>query len=70
MLTSKQISAEELCRKIAKSIQADKVEFVNDIVTEDSVVEHNIDTDVIIDGHVYNVTINVSYFGKVDYNLD
>lgn len=60
------MNAQLLARRIVEQMTADSKQVVNDKTTDDSVVEHDIDVDVIVDGYVYNVNINVCRFGIVE----
>jgi len=58
-------TSRDVCHKIERLLRHNgmDVTIVNDKVTEDSVVEHDVDLDVIIDGIIYNININVVLFG-------
>lgn len=56
-------TAQGIARKIMNDlVGADRKETVNDVVTVNSDVEHDVDTDVTIDGNVFNVNVNVTRF--------
>lgn len=59
------LTAQQVAQKfITDFVGADRTKIVNDVTTEDSPVEHNVDVDVSYNGYDYNVSINVNRFGK------
>ena len=58
-------TSRDICHYVIEGMKNPEVltEIVNDVVTEDSVVEHDVDVDFTMDGIVYNVNINVVLFG-------
>ena len=60
-------TAEDMCKELVRlmSQHGMKTDIVNDVHTNDSIVEHVLDVDVIVQGYIYNVHINVNRFSKV-----
>jgi len=61
-------NANELCDKIVRMLQDEygmDVAVVNNKVTADSVVEHDVDLDIEYEGWAWNVNININRFGEL-----
>ena len=60
-------TAEDMCKELVRlmSQRGMKTDIVNDLHTNDSIVEHVIDVDVITHGYKYDVHITVCRFSKV-----
>jgi|WetSurSiteA1Bulk_404760.scaffolds.fasta_scaffold211703_2 hypothetical protein len=60
------ICSDALARKIVGLIKGiGDVTVVNDVQTDDSIVEHNIDLDIVVEGSTHNVTV---YVTAIDLN--
>lgn len=60
------MTSREMALEIVKQMQNQgwRTDVVNDIEDADSIVEHEVDVDVIVDsGHIFNITINVTTMG-------
>lgn len=56
------MNSRDLALKISEQLkQLGNVSIVNDIVTNDSTVEHVIDIDMIVDKTVFNVSVTVIF---------
>lgn len=56
------MNSRDLALKISEQLkQLGNVSIVNDIVTNDSTVEHVIDIDMIVDRTVFNVSVTVIF---------
>ncbi len=58
--------ARRIVRIMSDSEDITSVDIVNDVITPDSVVEHVIDVDTVVDGYRYDVHITACRFDKVE----